>query len=390
MKHNDAPSLSKGPLFLMASAVSATAANLYYNQPILPSIGKDLGISQDQLGWIPAASQIGYASALLFISPLGDSQPRKRLISLLSLVLVMACLLASWANGLTMLILACFMIGLGANITQQLIPFAASLSSPESKGSIIATLMTGLTVGILLSRVVSGFVSELYGWRSVFIMSAFISSVFGLLLYRYLPSQQAVGSMPYKALVLSMLGLLKRYKVLRQSALAGAFWFASFNALWATLALHLAQAPFHFSAHQTGLLGVVALAGVAGAKLAGRYVNQVGVSSMINISLLVIAAGFAITGFFSQLLWAILLGIVLIDLGVFGAQVSNQVRVFSIDPKAQSRINGVYMLGYYLGGATGSFAGVLAFEQFAWLGVVGISLIFLLLSLLVNRVGCMR
>ncbi|WP_261817926.1 MFS transporter [Vibrio gallicus] len=377
--------LSKARLLLMSSAVSATAANLYYNQPILPQIGHDLGLTSAQLGTIPAAGQIGYATALLLLSPLGDKLPRRRLISVLSMLLITSSLLAFSANSLLVLIVACFAIGLSANITQQLIPFAASLSTPENKGKVIGTLMTGLTIGILLSRTLSGFIGEQFGWRAVFLMSASLATLFGLLLYKFLPENKPTNNMPYLQLVASMGSLLKQHLILRQSALTGAFWFASFNALWATLALHVHQSPFNYDAQQAGLFGIIALAGVVGARVSGVLVAKVGSRNMINAALLLIASGFIVSALFGNNLIGLIAGIILVDLGVFSAQVSNQVRVFSIDPTAQSRINGIYMLGYYLGGAFGSFAGVMAFEHLGWSGVAGFSVIMVLGSLITNN-----
>ncbi|GAD78222.1 putative major facilitator superfamily protein [Vibrio ezurae NBRC 102218] len=377
--------LSKGRLLLMSSAVSATAANLYYNQPILPQIGSDLGLTSEQLGSIPAAGQLGYAAALLLLSPLGDTIPRRRLIAILSVLLVASSVLAFSVSSLFMLVIACFAIGLSANITQQLIPFAASLSTPESKGKVIGTLMTGLTVGILLSRTLSGFIGEQFGWRAVFMMSAVLACIFGLLLYRFLPSNIPASKIPYPQLVLSMATLLKKHAALRQSALTGAFWFASFNALWATLALHVNDSPFNYNAQQAGLFGVIALAGIIGAKVSGSLVSKVGSRNMINVAVSLIVFGFIISGVFGDSLAGLIVGIILIDLGVFSAQVSNQVRVFSIDPAAQSRINGVYMLGYYLGGAWGSFVGVMAFEEFGWAGVSVFSIVMLFISFLANN-----
>ncbi|MCG9543462.1 MFS transporter [Vibrio sp. Isolate33] len=385
MKQTQRELLGTGRLLLMSSAVSATAANLYYNQPILPKIGAELGLSSEQLGSIPAAGQIGYAAALLFLSPLGDKLPRKQLISILSVLLVLSSLVASNASSLLAMVLACFAIGLSANITQQLIPFAASLSMPETKGRVIGTLMTGLTVGILLSRTVSGFVGEQYGWRAVFIMSAALASLFGILLYVFLPSNKPTNNMPYLKLVGSMATLVKQHAILRKSALTGALWFASFNALWATLALHVSEAPFNYNAQQAGLFGVVALAGVIGAKVSGAIVSKFGSRKMINMALVLIVVGFAVSGLFGDHLMGLIVGIILIDLGVFSAQVSNQVRVFSIDPQAQSRINGIYMLGYYLGGAFGSFSGVLSFEHFGWHGVAVFSALMVVASLVVNN-----
>lgn len=377
--------LSTGRLFLMSSAVSATAANLYYNQPILPRIGAELGLTSEQLGSIPAAGQIGYAAALLFLSPLGDTLPRKRLIAILSVLLVLSSLVAFSASGLVAMGLACFAIGLSANITQQLIPFAASISTPETKGKVIGTLMTGLTVGILLSRTLSGFVGEQFGWRAVFMMSASIAGIFGVLLYSFLPSNTPTSKMPYPKLVASMATLIKQHSTLRKSTLTGSLWFASFNALWATLALHVSESPFNYNSQQAGMFGVIALAGVIGAKVSGSLVSKFGSRNMIHVALAIIVVGFGVSGLLADSLVGLVVGIILIDLGVFSAQVSNQVRVFSIDPQAQSRINGIYMLGYYLGGAFGSYAGIQAFEISGWVGVVVFSIVAVTLSFIVNR-----
>ncbi|MEH6712776.1 MAG: MFS transporter, partial [Paraglaciecola polaris] len=182
--------LSRLILLLMATAIAATAANLYYSQPILPLIANEFDLTHAQLGSIPALTQFGYAFALLFISPLGDSIARRRLIGILSVLLVVACGVAVVAPSLPVLLVAVFLIGVSANITQQLIPFAVSMVPAENKGATLGTLMMGLTMGILLSRTLSGFVGEQFGWRSVFIMSALLAAVFGVLLRLFLPTNK--------------------------------------------------------------------------------------------------------------------------------------------------------------------------------------------------------
>jgi len=381
------PIMSKKLLLLMSCAISATVANLYYSQPILPEMGRDLGISSDNLGLIPAASQLGYSVALLLISPLGDNMPRKKLIGILSCSLIVALILAFLAGNLMTLIIACFVIGLSANITQQLIPFAASMVTAEQKGRVIGTLMTGLTIGILLSRTLSGFVGEHLGWRSVFIMSAILAVIFALFLQVFLPVNKPTSSMPYGKLVGSMFSLVKQHPLLRQSGIAGGLWFAAFNALWVTLALHVSEPPFSYDAQQAGLFGIIALAGVSGAKLSGVMVNKISPRHLITIALVIISIGFVVSSLFGNSLIGLVVGIILIDFGVFSAQVSNQVRVFSIDPAAQSRINGVYMLFYFIGGAFGSLVGVKVFDQFGWTGISMFSLILISLSLVVNNMS---
>ncbi len=386
MEANHAQSPSKGLIFLMACAVAATAANLYYNQPLLPLMGKDLGLSDSALGLIPSLSQLGYAAAILLISPLGDVIARRRLIDVLSVTLVLSSLLAAVAGNVLVLGAACLVIGLSANITQQILPFAATLVPAEQKGRTIATIMTGLTVGILLSRTISGVVGEHFGWRAVFVMSAMLAALFGLALHRALPYRQPALRMRYGALLASMWTLFTSHATLRKSMLTGMLWFAAFNALWATLALHVSQEPFGYNAQQAGLFGIVALAGVAGARLSGIWVNRLGARHTISAAVVLIVAGFALSALLGTALWALIVGIILIDFGVFSAQVANQVRVFSIAPEAQSRVNGVYMLGYYLGGAVGSMAGVKVFALAGWQGVGLLSGAFLVASLVANNI----
>ena len=160
--------------------------------------------------------------------------------------------------------------------------------------------------------------------------------------------------------------------------------FAAFNALWATLALHVSEAPFYFNAQQAGMFSIVALAGVAGANLAGKWVNQLGAAKSVSYSILIIISGFALSVFTQNMLWGLVASIVLIDFGVFSAQVANQVRVFSIDAQAQSRVNSIYMLGYYIGGAIGSSTGVTLYSLFGWSGVSAIAGAVLTISLFIN------
>ena len=377
--------LTKKQLFLLACAVAATAANLYYTQPILPLIGESLGVKESALGTIPALAQIGYAIAIIFISPLGDVLARRKIIGVLSVLLIIGASAASVSSHIMMLGVACVLIGLSANITQQIIPLVGSMMRGDKKGPAIATVMTGLTVGILLSRTISGTIATHFGWRAVFIMSALLAGLVGLMLYLILPNQKPNLSMSYTALLKSLLQLFKKYKTLRKATYTGMIWFAAFNALWATLALHVSEAPFYFNAQQAGMFGIVALAGVAGAKLAGRWVNKLGAAQSVSYAILIIISGFALSVFTQNMLWGLVASIVLIDFGVFSAQVANQVRVFSIDVQAQSRVNSIYMLGYYIGGAVGSSAGVKLYSQFGWNGVSAIACGVLVAGLIINR-----
>ncbi|MBU2961841.1 MFS transporter [Citreicella sp. C3M06] len=361
--------LSRPLLLLMATAIAATAANLYYNQPLLPSIQQSLGLDDGAVGLVPSATQLGYAAAILFISPLGDVMNRRSLIGYLSILLTLSLLAVFVAPGFFVLIIAFFAVGLGANITQQLLPIGASLAPPARKGAIMGTLMTGLTIGILLSRTVSGTIAEYFGWRAVFLVAAAMAALFGVLLRMNLPDNKPKVSLSYPALIVSMFGLLRKHRLLRESALTGALWFAAFNALWATLAIHVTGEPFDYSVQQAGLFGLVGMAGIFGAKLAGRLVDTHGPARIIAVALGLVVASFAVLAIWGDSMAGLVSGIILLDLGVFGAQIPNQVRVFSIDPNAQSRMNAVYMLGYYIAAALGSAVGVKVMSVAGWHGM---------------------
>lgn len=366
----DQQSLSAGVIWVMTIAVCATVANLYYNQPLLPLMGSSIGIDSSDLGIIPFASQIGYAAAILFISPLGDVMRRKSIIGLLSISLTLSLFGIYGANSFWMLVLAMFIVGLSANITQQIIPFAASLVEPKNKGKVIATIMTGLTVGILLSRTVSGTIAEYFDWRTVYLFAAFISMVIGFLLFAVLPNPKPAAKLAYPKLILSMFTLFKTQPLLREASVTGALWFAAFNGLWATLAIHVTDEPFALSVQQAGLFGFVGMAGIVGAKVSGQLIEKWGAKKLITLGLTFVLSGFIVMGIWGDSVIGLVIGILLLDIGVFGSQISNQVRIFSIDPKAQSRINAVYMLFYYLGAALGSAIAVKVMASAGWLGLV--------------------
>ncbi|MBZ0334410.1 MFS transporter [Marinobacter sp. AL4B] len=369
----------------MATAVAFTAANLYYYQPLLPALRDGLSLSDTLLGLVPFATQAGYAAAILLISPLGDVIPRRKLIALLSCLLVCSLVLHATAVSGLILVIGTFLMGLGANITQQLIPLAASMSSPQQRGRVLGTMMSGLTVGILLSRVLSGSLAEYLGWRAVYWMAASTALVWGLLLWRLLPIETSrVNGMRYPALIGSMVSLFRRHSLLRVSALTGALWFAAFNAIWASLALHLTNAPLDLNLQQAGLFGFAGMAGIIGAKASGRLVVPLGTWKTIFLALMVLLVGTLVLWGYQYSLVGLVIGIVLIDLGVFAAQVPNQVRVFAIEPSAQSRLNAVYMLFYYLGAALGSAAGVQLMTAYGWPGVMGLTVVLSLGALLLH------
>tara|TARA_R110002012_G_scaffold112512_4_gene258322 strand:+ start:522 stop:1745 length:1224 start_codon:yes stop_codon:yes gene_type:complete len=381
------PVLSTRQLFVFAFAIAATVANLYYVQPVLPEIKGSFTLSSSESSLLGALTQLGYAAALLFISPLGDIFPRKNVIKVLSCTLVVGSLLVALSKYNIGLLLGLFCIGVSANITQQIIPLAASLSSPENRGRVVGTLMTGLTAGILISRALSGFIAQHYEWRAVFIFAAAIAACIGLLLHVRLPMNQPTVTLAYPALLRSMFTLFRQHKLLRVASITGALWFAAFNALWVTVAIHVVAEPLSFSVQQAGMLGFVGLSGIVGAKVSGRLVTKLGASRLISIAIGLSISGFIVLWLLGSSTWGLVLGIILIDIGVFVAQVPNQVSVFSIDPTAQSRINAVYMLMYYTGASLGAAGAMYLVNHIGWQAVTYFAIGLSALALIHHRIN---
>lgn len=354
---------------LMAVAVGAMAANNYYNQPLLGDMARTLGVSVGAVGLVPAATQVGYTLGLLFLAPLGDRFNRKRLILLNFGGLVLALIAAALSPTLLFLVGASLGIGLMATITHQIIPFAAQLASPASRGRVVGALMTGLTIGILLSRTVSGTIGEYLGWQAVFWVAFGLAIATAALLVWCLPSSQPTTNLSYAGILSSMRTLVWSEPELREAAIVGALWFASFNVFWTTLAVHIEGPPFHYGTQIAGLFGLVGVVGATASRVSGQLTDRFGSRSVITVSLSAILIAFVLMAVKGETLWGLIASIVLLDLGVFAGQVANQTRIFALQPEARSRINSVYMVCYYTGGALGSATGTWCWATFGWQGV---------------------
>lgn len=370
------PVLPGSLVALMATTVGTMAANNYYSQPLLPTMARTFGVSAAAIGLVAAATQVGYMLGLLVLAPLGDRYDRKPLILWHFAGLVIALLSLAVAPTLGIAVAASVVVGLLATITHQVIPFAATLATPETRGRVVGTLMAGLTIGLLLARTVSGVVGQHLGWRAVYGGAAGLAVGIGALVAWQFPHSRPSTTLGLGAILRSMGTLVRAEPVLREAATVGALWFAAFNVFWATLALHVAAPPFGYGAQAAGLFGLVGVVGAAASRVAGRWTDRVGARPVITRTLAVIAAAFVVLGLRGHSLAGLVLGIVLLDLGVFAGQVANQTRVFALHPDARSRLNSVYMVTYYAGGALGSAVGTWAWAHLGWGGVWGAGLAF--------------
>ncbi|MCU1497876.1 MAG: transporter [Acidimicrobiales bacterium] len=351
---------------VLAVAAGLTVANLYYVQPLLHTIGADLGASNGATGLLVTASQIGYALGLALVVPIGDLVDRRRLTTwLLGLTTVMLAG-ASVAPVLWVLVALLGLAGLGSVTAQVLIALAAGLAADGDRGRVVSTVMTGLLLGILLARTVSGAVADLANWRVVYALAAVVAVGLGVVLRRELPPDPPRTHVAYRKLLASVLQLLRDQPELRRSAALGAIGFATFSVFWTTIAFHLGEAPFGYGDGAIGLLGLAGAAGALCALAAGRLADR-GLAKPARVAMaVVVAASFGALWLGRGSIVAIVLGVLLLDIGVQGVQVLNQTVIYELAPEARSRITSAYMTLYFAGGALGSAAGAVAYDAGGW------------------------
>ncbi len=361
--------LSRALVALIAVATGAVVANLYYAQPVLHQVARSFHSGPGPTASLITATQIGYAAGLLLVVPLGDLHPRRALVTRLFWIAAVALVACALAPNLWIFGLAAVAVG-GASVAGQvMIPFAADLAPEERRGRVVARIMTGLLLGILLARTVSGLVAQAAGWRAIYWLSAALMVVFALVLWRALPTEAPRPRRSYPSLVSSSLRLLATEPVLRRRAWHGACAFAAFSALWTTIAFLLSGSPYRYSNAVIGLFGLVGAGGIVAANLAGKLADSARATATT------VVAGVLLTGSFA-LLWAgrtslaaLVIGIVVLDMGTQGMQITNQAVIYALRPDARSRINSAYMVCYFLGGAAGSVSAGAFYSTHGWAGV---------------------
>ena len=370
MNSKQAQSLSAWLVFLMAFAIGITVASNYYAQPLLHSITDDLHIAVKHAGFIIMAAQFSYAIGLLFITPLGDKMERKRLILILMILSTCGLLISATSKSLWMLMLGTAMTGLFSTVAQVLIPFAATLSSPEHRGKIVGTLMSGMLLGILLGRAFAGLVSSMTDWHYVYWIAASIMTIVTLLLYLSLPSYKNTININYFQLLFSIGSLYQQEPVLRIRSLLAIISFALFSLLWTPLAFVLSNTPYHYSDFIIGLFGLAGAAGALGSPIVGRLSDKGKGFLATTIGLILLLASWLPLSLAEYSLLALILGVILLDFAVQVTHVSNMNAIYQIRPEARSRMNTGYMVSYFIGGMLGSIASTYLYSNYGWLAII--------------------
>lgn len=361
--------ISRGLILLLAATSGLAVANLYYNQPLLADIGRTFGASSNAVGYVSMLTQVGYALGMLLFVPLGDIRERRTLISLLLIAVALSLVGFAVSPSLQWMYAASFAVGITTVVPQIIVPFSAQLALPEERGKVIGTVMSGLLFGILLARTVSGIVGDFFGWRVMYWIAAALMLLLSVILYRLLPQTKPETSASYKELLGSMAHLVRKYSTLREASLIGACMFGAFSVFWTSLAFYLEGPPYHYSSAIAGLFGLIGVAGAAGAPVVGRLADRVAPKRIIGLLILLTLLSFGLFGLSGLTIWSLIAGVIVLDLGVQGTQVSNQARIYALEPAARSRINTVFMVSTFAGGALGSTLGSYAWQHWGWSGV---------------------
>jgi predicted MFS family arabinose efflux permease len=361
--------LRKGLILLFAVACGLSVANLYYAQTVLGSIAKTFHSGSATVGLTITLAQVGYALGLALLVPVGDIIARRKLVPVVLLLCAVGLVASAVAPNVAVLVAVAALVGVGSVAAQLLVPMAASLSLDHERGRVVGTVMSGLLLGILLARTISGIIAQLSSWRVVYVAAAIMMVALSLLLWRQLPDEAERPRVRYGTLLRSTVTFFMNEPFLRVRSLFGALAFCVFSIFWTTMAFLLSGAPYHYNDLTIGLFGLVGAAGALCANFAGRWADRRWTKPTTLVFAALLPVSFLPLWIGRHNLGMLIIGIILLDIGVQGLHVTNQSLIYRLAPHARSRINSAYMVCYFVGGALGSYVGSLVYEHSHWAGV---------------------
>jgi predicted MFS family arabinose efflux permease len=361
--------ISGGLVLLLATTCGTAAANLYYAQPLLHTLAGAFGVSNGTAGLLITISQLGYVLGLSLLVPLGDLHERRGLISGTMLVTAAALALAAVAPAFGVLGAALAVVGVTSVVAQIVVPMSSSLSADHERGSVVGTVMSGLLIGVLLARTISGLIAAVLGWRVVYWFAAAAMVALAATLRRALPRVAPTTDLSYGGLLRSVVSLVREEPILRQRMMVGALTFGCFSILWTSLAFLLSGPPYHYGNAVIGLFGLVGVVGALAASGAGRLADRGHNGRATTVSIVIMLASWGVMALGKSSVIALIAGIAVLDLGVQGIHISNQSAIYALRPEARSRLTTAYMVAYFLGGAALSAITSSLYGSEGWGGV---------------------
>jgi predicted MFS family arabinose efflux permease len=358
--------LSRADVLLMAFCTGLIVANIYYCQPLIILIAREFHISESTAGRTTYLTQAGYAIGLLLLVPLGDMFERKKQILVITGLAILSLLIAGFSHSFLVLQIACVLIGASSIVPQLILPMAANLTSDENRGHTIGIIMSGLLIGILGSRAISGTIGYLWGWRSMFLIAAGMCFLLLILMAKRFPASLPAFKGNYKQLMGSMFGYIKTQPVLRETSLINFLAFATLSAFWTTMVIYLSNPPFSFQSLQVGLFGIAGAAGALAAPLVGKLSDGSNPTKNLLIGLVLQLISIVAFYFTGSHLFLFVAGIILLDIGQQAIHVTNQTRIYALIPEARNRLNTVFMSVSFVGASVGSAVGLWLWDKGQW------------------------
>lgn len=365
------PTLTPGLLAFMAVGSGLSVASLYYVQPLLELLAREYSLSDTSAGFLVTLAQLGYLAGLIVVVPLGDHHERRKLLTITSALTALGLLAMGLAPSFMLLAAFSVVVGTTCVTAQILVPLAAHLASDEKRGSAVGSVMSGLLLGILLARTFSGVMAELAGWRSVFIVAAVLMAMYSVACWRVLPHLAPTSNTSYRTLYVSILHLFRDEAVLRRRSLIGGLQYAVFGIFWTAMAFMLVR-QYQMSEAMIGMFGLIGAIGILAARIAGKLADK-GWARLSTGGFLCVTISSWPLLYWGQ--WSIIafgIGVVLLDLGIQGAHISNQSEIYRLNPEARNRLTTGYMASYFLGGACGSASAAVSYGMGEWPAVVAL------------------
>jgi len=377
-------------ILLFAITGGVAVGNLYTAQPLLNDIALSFGAQPDSASMLITCTQLGYATGILLLVPLGDIRNRRRLIPVILFLSAISLCLTAVAPSMPLLMAAMALTGLTTVAGQLLTPFAGDLASPSQLGKVLGTIISGMLIGILLSRTVSGVIADFLGWRAVYFIAAGGALILAFLMLRMLPADIPRQHLSYRELMRSLLSTIAESATVRITLLIAACGFLVFTLFWTSLTFLLSSAPYSYTVSQIGLTGLAGLAGALMARRAGILHDRGHSVMATSLALLLALVAIGVAAWGRNNLYLIILAIILIDIAVQTLNVLHQTRIISINPAMRSRLSTIFVVSNFIGAAVGSALAGILWRTGGWSAVMTGAAGFLALALAIwfmNRDG---
>ncbi|KZV71731.1 MFS general substrate transporter [Peniophora sp. CONT] len=372
-----------------AAATTFIVANLDYVDPILIELSVYFKTDYNRIAQIPTLIQGGYGTGLLLICPLGDLVRRRALllccVGISTALTVGLCITKSLVVFETL----SFLIGMASIVPQIMVPLAADLAPAHRRATAISIVLAGLSLGVLMARVVSGIIAQYTDWRNVYFMALGLQAATLLSLWATVPDYAPkTKKLTYLDIMWSLVTILVTEPQVVQAALIGFCGSIFLTAYWITATFLLGDDPYNYSTFAIGMFGLVGMCGVFMSPVLGIIVDKlVPWWGALYATIALLGCMALYTGAAGVHIAAVVVFMIGLDLFRQLQMVCLTTSVLSIAGEMRARMNALLILSLFIGKVIGSSGGTAIFVAHGWrmMGVWMIGLVILQIILLFAR-----